>query len=291
MRMLRLLLILTLFASEALNAQSFYAVRRERSLIATVGTGGANYFGEMVNPGSLGKTRYNIIVGAEYFITKRISGRGEFTYFNIAGSDAAADDDRVERNLSFNSHNFELSTVGTVYLINNGERFYQRSKLNFYGFAGVGLLYINPKAERQNGEVVALQPLKTEGVEYSKFQFVIPYGFGAKYMISPFWNILLEAGFRKTFTDYLDDVSSERYPDDPLTFFDNDLSREMSDRRRERDPDYPVGPGVGKRGNPENDDGYLLMNIKVQYYLPLDVKGSQRKMYNQKRKSYYKKRR
>src|SRR5688572_33436009 len=157
MRMLRTLLILTLFAPEVLNAQSFYAVRRERSLIATFGTGGANYFGEMVNPGTLGKTRYNVIVGAEYYFTKRISGRAEFTYFNIAGSDAAADDDRVERNLSFFANNFELSTVGTVSLIPNGQRFYQRSKLNFYGFAGIGLLYMNPKAERQNGEVVALQ--------------------------------------------------------------------------------------------------------------------------------------
>jgi hypothetical protein len=45
----------------------------------------------------------------------------------------------------------------------------------------------------------------------------------------------------------------------------------MADRRRERDPDYPVGPGVGVRGNPDNNDGYLLLNIKVQYYLPKEM--------------------
>lgn len=285
-----LTLVLILIA-DLVKAQSFYAIRRERSLIATVGSGTANYFGEMVNPGELGKTRYNIIVGLEYYFTNRISARGELTYFRIAGNDADADDDREERNLSFFSNNFELSTVGTISLFPNGQRFYQRPKFNVYGFVGIGLLLMNPKAERQNGEVVALQPLQTEGVKYSRFQPVIPYGLGIKYMYNPFFNIIIEGGYRLTFTDYLDDVSSERYPDDPLTFFDNDLSREMNDRRRELDPDYPIQPGLGVRGNPENNDGYFLLNIKVQYYLNYQFNDAQRKLYNRKRKAYYKKRR
>jgi len=291
MRVFPLFLCLALvLITELVCAQSFYAIRRERSLIATVGSGSANYFGEMVNPGEFGKTRYNVIVGLEYYFTNRISARGELTYFRIAGDDAEADDDRDERNLSFFSNNFELSTVGTISLFPNGQRFYQRPKFNIYGFAGIGLLLMNPKAERQNGEVVALQPLHTEGVKYSKWQPVIPYGIGIKYMFNPFFNILVEGGYRLTFTDYLDDVSSERYPDDPLTFFDNDLSREMNDRRRERDPDYPIQPGLGKRGNPENNDGYFLLNIKVQYYLDYQLKNTQRKLYNRKRKAYYRKR-
>src|SRR5690242_5706298 len=62
---------LLLLLAQSVDAQSFYAVRRERNLIATVGTGVANYFGELVNPGEIGKTRYNLIVGAEYYLTKR----------------------------------------------------------------------------------------------------------------------------------------------------------------------------------------------------------------------------
>src|SRR5690349_18270861 len=196
MRILRITLILALFLPQILRAQSFYAIRQERSLIFTAGTGTANYFGEMVNPGGLGKTKYSMIVGLEYYLTNRISVRSELTYFRIAGSDAEADDDREERNLSFFANNFELSTVGTISLGPIGQRFYQRPRLNFYGFAGVGLLLMNPKAERQNGEVVALQPLETEGVKYSKFQPVIPYGLGAKVMLNPFFNILIEGGSR-----------------------------------------------------------------------------------------------
>jgi hypothetical protein len=271
------------------NAQSFYAIRKERSLIVTIGSGTANYFGEMVNPKEYGKTRYNIVVGGEYYFTNRISGRAELMYFRIAGDDALADDDRVERNLSFFSGNIELSTVGTISLFPMGQRFYQRPKLNVFAFAGVGLLFMNPKAERQNGETVALQPLQTEGTKYSKFQPVIPYGLGVKYMIDPFFNFVVEGGYRLTFTDHLDDVSIERYPD-PASL-KSDLSREMSDRRRERDPDYPILPGLGKRGNPANNDGYFLLNVKVQYYLPYQFSQGQRKLYNRKRKAYYKRRR
>ena len=185
MRVLVVFLLLLLFIPEWADAQSFYAVRRERNLIVTAGSGVANYFGEMVNPGDIGKTRYNIVLGAEYYLSQRISARAELTYFRLAGSDAIADDDRVERNLSFFSGNIEFSAVGTVSLLKMGKRFYQRPRLNLYGFAGVGLLFTNPKAERENGEKVALQPLQTEGIRYSRFQPVIPYGIGIKYVPHP----------------------------------------------------------------------------------------------------------
>jgi hypothetical protein len=269
MKVLRLFLLVLVLIPEWLDAQSFYAIRRERNIIVTAGTGSANYFGDLVNPGEWGVTRYNLVVGAEYFFHPRISARAELSYFRLAGDDALADDDREERNLSFFSGNMEFSAVGTVSLLKLGQRFYQRPKFNIYGFAGIGVLYTNPRAERQNGEKVTLRPLMTENVEYARVQPVIPYGIGIKYMPHPFYNVILEAGYRTTFTDYLDDVSIEDYVDPAL--LSSDLSREMADRRRELDPDYPVGPGVGRRGNSSNNDGYLLLNIKVQYYLPKEL--------------------
>jgi hypothetical protein len=49
---------------------------------------------------------------------------------------------------------------------------------------------------------------------------------------------------------------------------------------------------MGRRGNPDKDDNYMLLNLKVQYYLPYQVfgKSSQRKLYRNKRKSYYRRR-
>ncbi len=269
MRVFRVFLFLLLFLPEWLDAQSFYAVRRERNLILTVGSGSANYFGDLVNPGEWGRTRYNILVGAEFYFTPRVSARTELTYFRLAGDDSKADDDRVERNLSFFSGNLEFTLGGTVSLFKMGQRYYQRPRVNVYGFAGIGLLYTNPKAEHKDGEKVALKPLQTELVNYSRIQPVIPYGIGVKFVPHPFYNIIVEFGYRTTFTDYLDDVSSTRYVDE--TLLKSQLAIDMADRRRERDPTYPVRPGLGKRGNPDNNDGYMLLNVKVQFYWPEEI--------------------
>ena len=37
---------------------------------------------------------------------------------------------------------------------------------------------------------------------------VIPYGFGYKFRLVKSTSLILDIGFRKTFTDYLDDVST-----------------------------------------------------------------------------------
>jgi hypothetical protein len=44
--------------------------------------------------------------------------------------------------------------------------------------------------------------------EYANWQFVIPFGVGMKYSIDKSSSIGLEYGLRKTFTDYMDDVST-----------------------------------------------------------------------------------
>ena len=247
------------------SSQSFYALRRDRNFLVSVGTGTANYFGEMVNPGEWGDLKPNVAIGAEYYLTNRISARAELTWFQLSGNDADADDDREERNLSFRANCLELSALGAFNLTPMGLRFYQRSKLNFHAFAGVGLMYFNPKAKYQ-GEWHALHPLRTENKNYSLFQFVIPLGIGARIKLDPFFNILIEGGYRLTFTDYLDDASSTRYVD--VALLKNDLARALSDRRVEIDTQPSSPTEVGKRGNPDENDGYFITNITLQYYIP-----------------------
>ena len=267
-------------------SQSFFAMRRDRNFLVSVGTGTATYKGEMVNPGDFGRLRPNVAFGAEYYMNSRLSLRAELTYFQLRGSDKDADDDRWERNLSFKSGNVELSVMGAINLSPMGIRFYQRSALNFHAFAGIGVLYFNPKAEL-DGKTYALQPLQTEGKKYSRFQPVIPIGLGARIRLDPFFNILVEGGYRFTFTDYLDDVSIKRYPDGAT--LKSDLSRRLSDRRPEigTQPDNPTQVGV--RGNPKENDGYVILNVTLQYYLPKMVFQNYNKLYNVKRKGYYRK--
>jgi Domain of unknown function (DUF6089) len=268
--------------------QSFYSVRRDRNLIVSVGSGATKYYGELVNPNSIGKVRPNIYAGAEYIILPRISARLDATWFQLSGSDALADVSRRSRNLSFFSNNFELDLMGSVKLFADEGTYAKRRPYNFYGLAGIGLLYFNPKT-RYQGDVVALQPLQTEGVDYNKIQFVIPMGIGVTVKINPFINFALEGVYRDTFTDYLDDISSFNYVD-PSTLPGgiDGLSSKLADRRGEYNPDGdftfdPASPG--RRGNPETDDSYFIVTAKLQFYVPTKF-GASKKLYNTKRKSY-----
>jgi hypothetical protein len=282
--------LFTLFAVMLLSevsAQSFYAVRRERTFIVMAGSGSSSYFGDLRNPGALLDSKLNIDLGVQMYLTRRISARAEMTYFTLRGDDAKANDnDRVLRNLSFTSGNFELSLTSAINLFPNGHRFYQRPLFNVYPFAGIAVAYINPRAEL-DGEKYSLQPLRTEGVKYSRIQPVIPYGLGARLKAGPFFNIAVEGSWRLTFTDYLDDVSTV-YPD-PASFT-NPAAAALS--MRYEDPAAKINKIGRKRGNSTKNDSYFLLNVKVEYYLPHNFFGEgNRKLYSKKRKSIYRKRR
>lgn len=286
MRFLRLLLVVLLFLPEWADAQSFYAVRRERSIIGTLGLGTSSYFGDLKEEKRSIDSKPTINFGFQYYFTNRIVGRADLSWVQLSGSDKGAEDiDRQYRNLSFTANNIELSTTAAINMLPKGDRFYQRPRFNVYGFAGIGVLYSNPKAEYQ-GEKYALQPLQTEGVKYSKFHFVVPYGLGARVMVSPFFDISLEGGYRLTFTDYLDDVSTVHVGPGVLT----GVAEALSDRRPE--VGQPMAPAGTRRGDPSNNDSYFVATLKLEYFIPDDVFwNSNNKLYRSKRKAYYRKRR
>lgn len=281
MRVIILLVLLVGLGSEMAVAQSFYAIRRERTIIGSIGTGVSSYYGDLKEEERSIDPKPTLNVGLQYFFTPRISVRAELTWFQLTGDDSEAKNiSRINRNLSFTANNFELSATGAINLMPNGARFYQRAVLNTYVFGGVGLLYSNPKAEL-DGKKYALQPLQTEGVSYSRFQPVLPYGFGVRVMINPFFNIAVEGSHRVTFTDYLDDVSTV-HPD--KSGWTDPVRIALSDRR----PELGLSPyeAGSRRGNPDNNDSYFLLTVKLEYYIPDGVFwASGNKLYRAKRKS------
>ncbi|MBN8650235.1 MAG: outer membrane beta-barrel protein [Cytophagales bacterium] len=278
-----LVLVVLLTVAEAAIAQSFYAIRKNRSLILVAGTGTSTYFGELSNPRDYFDAKLNINAGLQYYLTPQVSLRTELNWFTLEGSDSKASDaGRVSRNLSFKSNNYELNFVGVFNLFPNGNRYYRRPYFNVYGFGGVGILYFNPKAEYQ-GKSYALQPLRTEGVNYNRIGLVLPYGLGLRLKGGPNFNIAVEAGYRMTFSDYLDDVSTE-YIDN--TSFSNPIAAALADRRSEIGK--PLNAAGKQRGNPSTNDGYLLFNAKFEYYLPFDLHDNGNgRMYSKKRSASY----
>ena len=105
-------------------------------------------------------------------------------------------------------------------------------KFRPYGITGVGVFRFNPKGyyypdpnNLSQKQLVELQPLRLEGQgmseypdrkEYKLTQLEIPMGAGFKYYIRENTYIGIEILHRKTFTDYIDDVSTKYI--DPIYF-------------------------------------------------------------------------
>ena len=210
-----------------------------------------------------------------------------FTYGVFEGDDRLArseefGDDawfRNYRNLHFKSHVFELSAIVEANLMKYipGSMRYRMAP---FVFAGIAVLRFNPKAE-YNGEWVSLQPLGTEGQgmsqypdrqKYARFQPTIPLGFGFKFNINTYLAMSIEFGHRFTFTDYLDDVSTNYVSEGEFInqygLEKGTMAYEISRRSAELDPEESYGsittPGE-VRGNPAKNDSYLFSTVSIAY--------------------------
>jgi hypothetical protein len=142
---------------------------------------------------------------------------------------------------------------------------------------GVGVFHFNPQGiDPATGQWVNLRPLHTEGEgfteypdrkEYSLWQLNIPYGVGVKYWMSENFSLGLEIITRKTFTDYIDDVSTTYI--DP-TLFSKYLSPSQAAlaTRMADKSNAGVGRTVGdQRGNSKNNDSYYSIGFKLGFRL------------------------
>ncbi|HRE51089.1 MAG TPA: outer membrane beta-barrel protein [Flavitalea sp.] len=152
-------------------------------------------------------------------------------------------------------------------------------KFRPYGVIGVGGFHFNPKGtDPLTGQWVDLKPLRTEGQgfpeypdrkEYSLTQVNIPMGVGLKYFLSENVNISFEIVHRKTFTDYIDDVSTNYI--DPALFSTHMSSQQAALAARMANktgtPTSRVFNAGDKRGNPNYNDSYYTAGFKLGFRL------------------------
>lgn len=168
--------------------------------------GDSYYLGELNNqhfiPFNLGAGVYY-----QYNYNERFGIKAAFNYGTIEGSDNNLNSTFSEiRQLSFKSKIFELSISGTFNFLPYSYLNEKSSPFTPYGFIGFGYFMHAPKSD-DGGTKTDLQLQETEGKKYSRFQASLPLGLGIKYRTGKF-GFGFEWGIRKTFTDYLDDVSS-----------------------------------------------------------------------------------
>ncbi|MBP7273924.1 MAG: outer membrane beta-barrel protein [Saprospiraceae bacterium] len=227
--------------------------------------GASHYFGDL-------NTSYNInhpglaagIIGRFNF-NNRVCLKFSGNYGNVSANDADSKNTyEHERNLSFRSRIWDASSQFEFNFLpyNHG------SKDEFftpYIFAGLSVFKFNPLADTDNGRVVELATLGTEGQfkgdEYSTVAGAWLYGGGFKIDLSYEWSINIELAMRQTFTDYLDDVSTV-YPNmRDLESLRGQLAVQMSDRSENL-----IGEKGRQRGNSRTKDTYGMLGIGIVYY-------------------------
>lgn len=226
--------------------------------------GTSNYQGDLAPQNlkvSLGKTHAFFGAFGRYNINDFVSAKVALSYGTISGNDA---DNNRSRNLSFKSDLIDVSITGEFNILGYQPYALQRV-FSPYVFAGIGFVHFNPRTEYE-GEWVELQPLGTEGQglanhgsKYGLVQLVIPFGGGLKYAINDQWNLGIEMGLRKTFTDYLDDVSGQYVDEAELAAGNGDLAAALANRSGEA-----ITAG-SFRGNPDVKDWYIFTGFSVSY--------------------------
>ena len=178
------------------------------------------------------------------------------------------------RNLSFRSDIIELSVTGELNLLPFHIRAQKTSSP--YLFAGLAGYYFNPQAQWK-GEWYDLHDMHTENQDYKRVQVAVPFGLGFKFNVNYQVNFGLEFGARKTFTDYLDDVSTI-YPDIVQLERENTIAAMLSYRTPEYTGIATENPVGQARGNAQNDDWYffigatITVNLTDKYGLDYDEK-------------------
>lgn len=187
------------------------AVSQQRFHVTLFG-GLSNYAGDLQDRQfTLQQSNFAFGAGIKYDLTPHLALRLAYNHGTIEGDDKKSSDPLLRaRNLSFASKINEGSLLLEYTILNMEER-----KVSPYIYSGLTVFHFNPYAYDTVGNKVFLKPLSTEGQgldgynrsPYKLTQLAIPFGVGVKFRVSENTILAYEVTIRKTFTDYLDDVS------------------------------------------------------------------------------------
>ena len=229
--------------------------------------GASYYIGDLNQLEHFNDSQFAYGIIAKYNINPRVAIRGTLILGAVSANDAQSPSKYhgvyTNRNLSFSS---SITEIGggiefNYFPFQIGNKTYRGSG---YLFAEVAYFQMNPTTNYQ-GETIELRTLGTEGQGtnlstsgyYSKNQLSIPFGIGFKYPFGNLFCIGMEYGVRKTFTDYLDDVGSDRFIDkSQLNEVASPLTLNLSNRNID-------GSAYGPRGNSQTKDWYFVYGITL----------------------------
>ena len=259
--------------------------------------GGANYLGEMGGTNQprrdfvwdmkLSQTRWAVGGFARRKINRLISVNTGLLYLRVQGADELSTyRPRRGRNLNFRNDMLEwyLRPEFTIFQDNDlGGRGRYRLDFRLFGYVGIAAYYSSPKGQiAREGEFYALRPLRTELIDYSSIGVSVPVGLGFHFTQRRRHRFGMDLGWRTTFSDYIDDVSTTYQDPDALPEGRNGVAFDLYDQR----PLVPAGEDVpsiynygyhdtpgpsakkeNQRGDPTHNDSYLTLTLTYSYVL------------------------
>lgn len=242
--------------------------------------GFSNYSGDIQQRMfTLNQANSVVSAGGTFSITNKLALRSDYSFTRLGADDKLNKPDLRVRNLNFKTLIQELTLMAEYDFADmNVQRFTP------YVFAGIGIFHFSPYTLDSAGKKVYLVGLSTEGQGlpeypnrkvYKTTQFNIPYGAGLKYALSDDVYVGFELGFRKLFTDYLDDLSTT-YPDrNILLNRKGTQSAELAFRGDELKPPLPYPVAGSLRGNSKKNDYYYYGQLRISFRMPwFDKEGS-----------------
>lgn len=248
-----------------------------------------NYIGDLNNQSMLGTPNIGYGMMLRYKLDNRWSVVAGASFGHLEGGNP---DYIARRNLSFRSYLDE----GYVRLDFNFFP-YGYGDMQFpwtpYIFGGLGFFMFNPTAyytDPITGESAwyDLQPLGTEGqgmieypdrTRYNLMQMCMPFGIGFKFMAAKPFTIAVEYGWRKTWTDYIDDCSTTYVDNNLLSAANGTIAAGLADRSGEIVEGYINAEGI-KRGDDSLDDWYAYFNVSATLSLDFLFKSFLKKKCN-----------
>jgi len=229
--------------------------------------GGVSYYIGDLNPERHFPSSHTYLASG-FFVRKNLNSRwaikGGVNVGQISADDADSKDDfQLQRNLSFFSNLYEANTTlefnflpFNPFIPPSGFR--MPSFFTPYVFIGIGVFRYNPRTTLGDN-IYDLHKIQTEGQAYVLTQFAMPFGAGFKFKISERILLTLEWGIRRTFTDYLDDVSKS-YPSNPDDL--SQLAKKLSDKSLIQQGGDGTNWGT-QRGNSKTTDWYSFSGITL----------------------------
>ena len=242
---------------------------QEQDKLATISlfTGAMNYQGDL-KPDAFTTAHSCFTAGVSIRkpLTNFLAVRGGVNIGKIQAADEWNSDDLKSRNLSF------TTTIKEVYIgLEISVSGIMGGKFTPYLYGGIGLFHINPWAYDNTGTKTYLKPLSTEGQGLPNFpdlkpydltQLCLPFGGGLSVAITNGINLGIEFNQRKSFTDYIDDVSSSYVDRTILLQEKGSKAVELAYRTDELPGGRPFFPSNGeKRGTASQKDWYYFFGL------------------------------